>query len=102
MHTFETTAAPAGARWTTTYEIAPGASNQVERHAEAELWVIVGGSALVEVAGQITRVEAGYTVIFEPMESHVAHNDSADRPLFIAAARWTPAVDDSVPIARAA
>jgi quercetin dioxygenase-like cupin family protein len=78
---------PFEAMW---YTIPPGCTPAQDKHPEVELSVVLGGTASVEVDGQITDVPTGSSFLFDSEEAHIIHNRSADTPLTVFAVYWMP------------
>jgi mannose-6-phosphate isomerase-like protein (cupin superfamily) len=87
MRILASTALPAGTVPTGSYELGPAASGKVVRANEPEVFVVVRGVAMVEVASRLVRVGDGSAFLAEAMESHVVHNDSPDTTLVVLTTR---------------
>jgi quercetin dioxygenase-like cupin family protein len=79
---------PFGAMW---YSVPPGERSPADCHPEAELSLVISGTAWVEAAGRLTRVSAGSAFLLDPDEPHVVHNRSADEVLTVFSAYWMAA-----------
>jgi quercetin dioxygenase-like cupin family protein len=79
---------PFEAMW---YSVPPGHSSPRDCHVEAELSVVLSGTAWVETSGGIVRVEAGSAFLLDSDEAHVVHNRSEDQILLVFSAYWVPA-----------
>jgi mannose-6-phosphate isomerase-like protein (cupin superfamily) len=82
-------ALPFGSMW---YWVPPGDSSPRDEHPEAELSLVVAGTAVVEVAGERRTVDAGSAFLLDGSEPHTVHNDG-DEPLLIFSAYWLPAAE---------
>jgi quercetin dioxygenase-like cupin family protein len=82
---------PFQAMW---YSVPPGQSSPRDRHPEAELSVVLAGTAFVETPDGVTAVQAGSAFLLDSDEPHTVHNP-ADVPLVVFSAYW-PA-DEAVP-----
>jgi mannose-6-phosphate isomerase-like protein (cupin superfamily) len=78
---------PFGAMW---YAVPPGRCSLVDQHPEAELSIVLRGTAEVETGGVITVVPAGAAFLLAGEEAHVIHNRSTTDPLEILSAYWIP------------
>ncbi len=78
---------PFQAMW---YTVPPDSKSPVDQHPELELSVVVGGTAHVEIGGEVTEVPQGDCFLLESQEAHVIHNRSADEPLRVFTTYWMP------------
>jgi quercetin dioxygenase-like cupin family protein len=77
---------PFQAMW---YSVPPGQSSPRDQHPELELSVVVAGTAVVEVAGELTEVPQGDCFLLSPEEGHVVHNRTGG-PLQVFTTFWMP------------
>jgi quercetin dioxygenase-like cupin family protein len=75
---------PFQAMW---YVVPPGESSPRDRHPEAELSLVIAGTAWVETRPGIVAVDAGSAFLLEANEAHTIHNP-ADEPLIVFSAYW--------------
>jgi quercetin dioxygenase-like cupin family protein len=78
---------PFGAMW---YSVPAGQSSPQDRHPEAELSLVVSGTAWVETGGRLLPVAAGSAFLLDPDEPHTVHN-RGEEPLLVFSAYWLPA-----------
>jgi quercetin dioxygenase-like cupin family protein len=78
---------PFQAMW---YAVPPSASTYQDRHPEAELSLVVTGTATVEALGGVVEVRAGEAFLLPAGEPHVVHNRSDDADLVVFSAYWLP------------
>jgi quercetin dioxygenase-like cupin family protein len=81
---------PFQAMW---YAVPPSASTYQDCHPEAELSLVVTGTATVEALDGVVEVHAGEAFLLPAGEPHVVHNRSADADLVVFSAYWLPAGD---------
>jgi quercetin dioxygenase-like cupin family protein len=78
---------PFGAMW---YSIPPGEQSPRDCHPEAELSLVVSGTAWVETASGVVAVDTGSAFLLEGNEAHTVHNRSSEL-LVVFSAYWLPA-----------
>lgn len=83
---------PFGGMW---YWVPPGQSSPADRHPEAELSLVVAGTAHVEVTGERRTVTAGSAFLLDGDEPHTVHNAGGE-PLVVFSAYWLPAAELSL------
>ncbi len=79
---------PFQAMW---YAVPPSGSTHQDRHPEAELSLVVTGTAAVEALGGVVEVRQGEAFLLPAGEPHVVHNRSDDAELVVFSAYWLPA-----------
>ncbi len=87
---------PFQAMW---YTVPPNSSSPRDCHPEAELSVVITGTASVEAGGELTEVTAGSCFLLDGEEAHVIHNRSADVPLLVFTTYWMPDTEPTGPAA---
>jgi quercetin dioxygenase-like cupin family protein len=78
---------PFQAMW---YSVPPAASTYEDRHPEAELSLVVSGTATVEALGGVADVPAGQAFLLPAGAPHVVHNRSESEELVVFSAYWLP------------
>jgi mannose-6-phosphate isomerase-like protein (cupin superfamily) len=78
---------PFQAMW---YSVPAGQSSSPDCHPEAELSVVLTGTAWVETADGIAAVHAGSAFLIDGDEPHTVHNRSG-QSLLVFSAYWLPA-----------
>ena len=72
--------------------VPPGDHSTVDRHPEQELFIVVRGSADVQVpGGDVRYVPPGSAALLDADEPHVLINRSAAEPLIALSVYWMPA-----------
>jgi mannose-6-phosphate isomerase-like protein (cupin superfamily) len=79
---------PFQAMW---YAVPPSGSTYEDRHPEAEVSLVVAGTATVEALGGVVEVRTGEAFLLPAGEPHVVHNRSLDEDLVVFSAYWLPA-----------
>jgi mannose-6-phosphate isomerase-like protein (cupin superfamily) len=79
---------PFQAMW---YAVPPSGSTYQDCHPEAELSLVVSGTATVEALGGVVEVRQGEAFLLPAGEPHVVHNLSEDIDLVVFSAYWLPA-----------
>jgi mannose-6-phosphate isomerase-like protein (cupin superfamily) len=72
-------------------DVEPGGRQLLHHHPETQVYVIVQGSGLMHVGGEIQRVQAGDLVYIPSNAEHGIENDTAESLSYVSAA--TPAMD---------
>jgi mannose-6-phosphate isomerase-like protein (cupin superfamily) len=84
---------PFQAMW---YAVPPSGSTYQDRHPEAELSLVVAGTATVEALGGIVEVSVGEAFLLPAGEPHVVHNRRQDADLVVFSAYWLPASTEAL------
>jgi mannose-6-phosphate isomerase-like protein (cupin superfamily) len=79
---------PFQAMW---YAVPPSGSTYQDCHPEAELSLVVTGTATVEALGGLVEVRQGEAFLLPAGEPHVVHNRCEDADLVVFSAYWLPA-----------
>ncbi len=75
---------PFGAMW---YSVPPRHSSPRDRHPEAELSLVLTGTACIETPDGVVAVRAGSAFLLDADEPHTVHNPG-DEPLVVFSAYW--------------
>ncbi|AQW31772.1 cupin domain-containing protein (plasmid) [Ralstonia syzygii subsp. celebesensis] len=70
------------------FEVAVGGFSPPEKHPEREIWMIAAGSGRLYYRGEVTDVQSGDCLTFDPNVEHSVHNTGTE-PMRIFSVWWT-------------